>query len=81
MSQSRQFYSELEKSLLVELAGKHKDVLESKKNDYKSIRQNKIAWEALSDEFNSQSGVTKRDSKQFKEMLGKCKMLCQKTNC
>ena len=50
MSQSRQFYSELEKSLLVELAGKHKDVLESKKNDYKSIRQKNIAWEALSEE-------------------------------
>ena len=81
MSQSRQFYSELEKSLLVELAGKHKDVLESKNNDYKSIRQNKIAWEALSDEFNSRSGATKRDSKQLKKMLGKCKSLCQKTNC
>ena len=50
MSQPRQFYSELEKSLIDELVGKHKDVLESKKNDYKSIRQKNIAWEALSEE-------------------------------
>ena len=67
MSQPRQFYSELEKSLLVELVGKHKYVPESKKNDYKSIRLENISWEALSDKFNSQSGVTKRDSKQLKK--------------
>ena len=78
MSQSRQFYSELEKSLLVELAGKHKDVLESKKNDYKSIRQKNIAWEALSHEFNSQSGVTKRDSKQLKKCLENVKARAKK---
>ena len=39
MSQPKQFYSELEKSRLVELVGKHKYVLKSKKNDYTSIRQ------------------------------------------
>ena len=40
MSQPRQFYSKLEKSQLV---GKHKDVLQSKKNGYKSIRQKKTS--------------------------------------
>ena len=78
MSQHRQFYSELEKSLIDELVGKHKDVLESKKNDYKSIRQKNIAWEALSHEFNSQSGVTKRDSKQLKKCWGNVKARAKK---
>ena len=67
MSQPRQFYSELEKTLLIELVGKHKDVIENKKNDYKTIRQKTLAWEELAQEFNSQSGVTKRDSKQLKK--------------
>jgi hypothetical protein len=57
----------LEKSLLTELVRKHKDLLENKKNDYKTIQQKNNTWEALSEQFNSQSGVTKRDSKQLKK--------------
>lgn len=67
MSQTRQYFSELEKSIIRELVGKHKDVLESKRNDYRSIKQKTSAWETLTEEFNSQAGVNKRDSKQIKK--------------
>ena len=67
MAEARQYFSQLEKSLLTELVRKHKDLLENKKNDYKTIQQKNKTWEALSEQFNSQSGVTKRDSKQLKK--------------
>lgn len=67
MAQSRQYFSELERSLLTELVGKYKDVLESKRNDYRTIKVKNDRWETLAEEFNSQSGVTKRDSKQLKK--------------
>ena len=63
MAECRHYFSQLEKSL-TELVRKHKDLLENKKNDYKTIQQKNKTWEALSEQFNSQSGVTKRDSKQ-----------------
>ena len=67
MSESRQYFSQLEKSLVTELVRKHKDFIENKKTDYRTIKQKNSAWEALSEEFNSQSDVTKRDSKQLKK--------------
>ena len=67
MSASRQYFSQLEKSLVTELVRKHKDFIENKKNDYRTIKQKNSAWEALSEEFKSPSGVTKRDSKQLKK--------------
>ena len=36
---------------------KHKDLVENKKNDYKTIQQKSEAWEALPEQFNFQSGV------------------------
>ena len=57
----------MEKSLLTKLVGKPKDLVENKKNDYKTIQQKNKTWEALSEQFISKSGVTKRDSKQFKK--------------
>jgi hypothetical protein len=68
MAEGRQYFSQLEKSLLSILVRKHKDLVENKKNDYKTIQQKINTWEALSEQFNSQSGVTKRDSKQFKNL-------------
>ena len=67
MAQPKQYYSELEKSLLIELVGKYKDVLQNKKNDYKIIQQKNTTWETLTQEFNSQSGVHKRESMQLKK--------------
>ena len=66
MSQTRQYFFELEKSLLTKLVAKHTDVLECKRNDYKSIKQKTKEWELLAEEFNSQAGVNKRDCKQLK---------------
>ena len=67
MSQTRQYFSELEKSIITELVAKHKNVIEAKRNDYKTIKQKNMAWEALTEEFNCQAGVTKRESKQIKK--------------
>lgn len=67
MTESRQYFSPLEKSIITELVRKHKDILENKRNDYKTIQQKNRMWVALSEEFNSQSGVCKRDSRQLKK--------------
>jgi hypothetical protein len=57
MSQPRRYFSELDKSIIRELVAKLKDILESKKKDCKMIKQKNSAWEALTEEFNSQAGV------------------------
>jgi hypothetical protein len=79
MAEARQYFSQLEKSLLTELVRKHKDLLENKKNDYKTIQQKNSTLEALSEQFNSQSGVTKRDSKQLKKCWENVKARAKKT--
>jgi hypothetical protein len=66
MTESRQYFSPLEKSILTELVRKHKYILEDKRNDYRTIQKNRVR-EALSEEFNSQSGVSKRDFRQLKK--------------
>ena len=65
MSQTRQYLAELEKSIITELVAKHKNIIEAKRNDYKTIKQKNMACEALTEEFNCQAGVTKRESKQI----------------
>ena len=67
MAQNRQYYCELEKAILTELVRKYRDILEDKKNDYRSIKRKMDTWETVREEFNSQSGVNKRDPKQFKK--------------
>jgi hypothetical protein len=67
MAEARQYFSQLKKSLLTKLVRKHKDLVENEKNDYKTIQQKNSTWEALFEQLNSQSGVTKRDSKQLKK--------------
>ena len=67
MAQNRQYYCELEKAILTELVRKYRDILEDKKNDYTSIKRKMDTWETVREEFNSQSGVNKRDPKQLKK--------------
>jgi hypothetical protein len=69
MAEGRQYFSQLKKSLLTKLVRKHKDLVENEKNDYKTIQQKNNTWEALSEQFNSQSGVTKRDSRREKVLV------------
>ena len=76
---SRQYFSELEKSLLMELVDKHKDILENKQNNFKMIRQKNQAWENVLEEFNSQSGVKKRDSKQLRKCWENLKARAKKS--
>ena len=57
MAERRQYFSRLEKSLLGELMCNHKDVLENKKNDYKTIQKKNKTWESLLEQFNFQSAV------------------------
>ena len=44
-------------------------MLENKKNDFRMIHQKNTVWETLSEELNSQSGVTEWDAKQLKKCL------------
>ena len=60
MAQNRQYYSELEKAILTELVRKYRDILEDKKNDYRSIKRKMDTWETVREEFNSQSGVKEK---------------------
>ena len=57
MAKCTQFFSLLEKSLLTELVRKHKDLVENKKNNYKTTQQKNKSWEALSEQFNSPPGA------------------------
>ena len=57
MAEDRQYFSQLKKLLLTELAQKHKDLVENKKNNYKTTQQKNESWEALSEQFSSPSGV------------------------
>ena len=59
MAKGTQYFSQLEKSLLTELVRKHKDLVENKKNNYKTTQQKNKAWEALSEQFNSPPGAMK----------------------
>lgn len=67
MSQNSQYFSELKKSLLSELVNRYKDVLEAKKNHYRTIKVKNDTSETVAENFNSQSGVTRRDSKQLEK--------------
>ena len=42
---------------LTELVQKHKDLVENKKNNYKTTQQKNKAWEALSEQLNSPPGA------------------------
>ena len=55
------------------------DVLESKRNDFRVIKQKTNAWDILTEEFNSQVGVTKRDVKQLKKCWDKIKSRAKKS--
>ena len=53
MAEGSQYFSQIEKSLLTELVRKHKDLVENKRNDYKTIHQKNKTWEIISEQFNS----------------------------
>ena len=57
MVKGTQYFSQLEKSLITELVRKHKDLVENKKNNYKTTQQKNKAWEAVSEKFNSPPGA------------------------
>lgn len=75
----RNYFSELDKSVLTELVNQHKDILESKKNDFRCIKKKNDMWKVLTEEFNSQNGVSKRDQKQLKKCWDNIKSRAKKT--
>ena len=77
----RQYFPEMEKSLLTELVSKHQDVLENKKNDYKIIKKKNSTWDNLAEEFSSQTGTKNAGCEAIKEMLGKHQISGQKIIC
>ena len=60
----RNFYSQLEKDIILELVNKYRDILECKKTDFRSIKSKNNTWEKATKEFNAQSDVIPRDCKQ-----------------
>ncbi|GAB1605813.1 uncharacterized protein LOC115220004 isoform X1 [Argonauta hians] len=60
-------FTNFEKNILRELVDEHREILECKKNDWRSIKIKTETWNAISDEFNSQPGVNRKDCKQLKK--------------
>ncbi|KAH7959120.1 hypothetical protein HPB49_008352 [Dermacentor silvarum] len=59
-------FTDEERTILMDLMDRHRDVLECKKTDAVSIHAKK-KWEKLADEFNSNHNVRPRTSKQLKK--------------
>lgn len=66
-------FTEEEKSILVGLVNKYKQILEYKKTDVASINKKAETWIELAKQFNSNHGVTSRDPKQLKKCWGNMK--------
>ena len=49
-----------------ELVEKHKDIIESKKNDGKIVEKKKLIWDEMHKDFSSALGVNVRSVKQLK---------------
>ncbi|KAH7985460.1 hypothetical protein HPB49_026405 [Dermacentor silvarum] len=60
-------FTDEERTILMDLMDRHRDVLECKKTDAVSIHAKKKTWEKLADEFNSNHNVRPRTSKQLKK--------------
>jgi Myb/SANT-like DNA-binding domain len=58
-------YSPYEQNLLIELVRKYKNVVENKETNAAMILKKRKSWEAISEEFNADSMVTKRVSDQL----------------
>ncbi|XP_014773028.1 uncharacterized protein LOC106871196 isoform X2 [Octopus bimaculoides] len=63
----RIIFTNFEKNILRELVDEHREILECKKNDWRSIKMKTETWNAIADEFNSQPGVNRKDCKQLKK--------------
>jgi hypothetical protein len=64
---SKVHFSTFEKSLLLELVGKNKTVIESKETDFGTTDKKSKVLNAIAEEFNSDSIVSSRNTKQLKK--------------
>jgi hypothetical protein len=64
---SKVHFSTFEKSLLLELVGKNKTVIESKETDFGTTDKKSKVWNAIAEEFNADSSVSSRNAKQLKK--------------
>lgn len=53
MDSKRTLFTGQERTILLELVGKYKHILENKKSDCISLSQKKKTWNNLAEEFNS----------------------------
>nr|XP_050030056.1 myb/SANT-like DNA-binding domain-containing protein 3 [Dermacentor andersoni] len=60
-------FTDEERTILMDMMERHRDVLECKRTDAVSIHAKKKKWEKLADEFNSRHNVRPRTSKQLKK--------------
>ena len=61
-------FTELEKTVLIELVDSRNGIIESKQNDGKMISKRNKEWENIGKEFNSRHGVHKRSLTQLKSL-------------
>lgn len=59
--------TENETSILLELVGKYKTVIENKKTDGASTKAKHDAWERLTSQYNCMHGVVHRNTKQLRK--------------
>ena len=71
-------YTLLEKNVLFELVEKHKDIIESKKNDGKIVEKKKRIWDEMHKDFSSAPGVNVRSVKQLKALWKNMKSKAKK---
>lgn len=77
-SSQRRPYTLEEKELLLELVAKYKTIIENKQSDNAMLRAKARTWEKLTEEFNAQPNVSKRDVKQLKKCLENIKSKAKK---
>jgi hypothetical protein len=62
-------FTELEKTVLIELVDSRKGIIESKQNDGEMISKKNKEWENIGKEFNSRHGVHNRSLTQLKSLF------------
>jgi hypothetical protein len=72
-------FTELEKTVLIELVDSRKGIIESKQNDGEMISKKNKEWENIGKEFNSRHGVHNRSLTQLKSLFKNLKARTKST--
>ena len=61
-------FTEREKAVFTDIMYNYKDIIENKKTDNINVKQKKLAWEKLKEEFNCQVGISQRETSNLKNL-------------